>query len=139
MTSFYESAAAITGENRIKTKEPLNRYTTFRIGGKADFIAEPEKPEQIAELADLCKKEKVMGNGSNLLVSDAGYRGMIIHIADGMSRITVEGTRITAQAGASLIKTAVTAKQHGLTGMEFASGIPGSVGGAVYMNAGAER
>jgi len=141
MTSFYESAAAITGENRIKTKEPLNRYTTFRIGGKADFIAEPEKPEQIAELADLCKKEKVpffiMGNGSNLLVSDAGYRGMIIHIADGMSRITVEGTRITAQAGASLIKTAVTAKQHGLTGMEFASGIPGSVGGAVYMNAGA--
>lgn len=58
MTSFYESAAAITGENRIKTKEPLNRYTTFRIGGKADFIAEPEKPEQIAELADLCKKEK---------------------------------------------------------------------------------
>ena len=141
MTSFYESAAAITGENRIKTKEPLNRYTTFRIGGKADFIAEPEKPEQIAELADLCKKEKVpffiMGNGSNLLVSDDGYRGMIIHIADGMSRITVEGTRITAQAGASLIKTAVTAKQHGLTGMEFASGIPGSVGGAVYMNAGA--
>ena len=123
MTSFYESAAAITGENRIKTKEPLNRYTTFRIGGKADFIAEPEKPEQIAELADLCKKEKVpffiMGNGSNLLVSDDGYRGMIIHIADGMSRITVEGTRITAQAGASLIKTAVTAKQHGLTGMEF--------------------
>ena len=141
MTSFYESAAAITGENRIKTKEPLNRYTTFRIGGKADFIAEPEKPEQIAELADLCKKEKVpffiMGNGSNLLVSDDGYHGMIIHIADGMSRITVEGTRITAQAGASLIKTAVTAKQHGLTGMEFASGIPGSVGGAVYMNAGA--
>ena len=78
MTSFYESAVAITGENRIKTKEPLNRYTTFRIGGKADFIAEPEKPEQIAELADLCKKEKVpffiMGNGSNLLVSDDGNR-----------------------------------------------------------------
>lgn len=141
MTSFYERATAITGENRIKTKEPLNRYTTFRIGGEADFMAEPEKPEQIAELVDLCKEENVpffiMGNGSNLLVSDNGYRGMIIHIADGMSKIIVDGTRITAQAGASLIKAAVTAKQHELTGMEFASGIPGSVGGAVYMNAGA--
>ena len=141
MTSFYERAAAITGENRIKTKEPLNRYTTFRIGGEADFMAEPEKPEQIAELVDLCKEENVpffiMGNGSNLLVSDNGYRGMIIHIAEGMSRIMVGGTKIIAQAGASLIKVAVTAKQHELTGMEFASGIPGSVGGAVYMNAGA--
>ena len=128
-------------DGSVFINDPMKKHTTFRIGGKADFIAEPEKPEQIAELADLCKKEKVpffiMGNGSNLLVSDDGYRGMIIHIADGMSRITVEGTRITAQAGASLIKTAVTAKQHGLTGMEFASGIPGSVGGAVYMNAGA--
>ena len=129
MTSFYERAAAITGENRIKTKEPLNRYTTFRIGGEADFMAEPEKPEQIAELVDLCKEENVP--------SDNGYRGMIIHIAEGMSRIMVGGTKIIAQAGASLIKVAVTAKQHELTGMEFASGIPGSVGGAVYMNAGA--
>lgn len=141
MSVFYQKAATITGENGIKTNEPLSQYTTFRIGGAADYIAEPETPEQIAALVKLCKEYDVpffiMGNGSNILVSDDGYRGMIIHILKGMDAISVSDNKITAQAGASLIKTAVVAKDHGLTGMEFASGIPGSVGGAVYMNAGA--
>ncbi len=141
MSAFYNDAVKITGENRIKTNEKLSRYTTFKIGGEADYIAEPENAEQIRALIDLCEKYDVpyfiLGNGSNVLASDKGYRGMIIHIYGEMNSITVDGCRITAEAGTSLIKVARTARDNGLTGMEFASGIPGTVGGAVYMNAGA--
>ncbi len=141
MSAFYDDAVKITGENRIKTNEKLSRYTTFKIGGEADYIAEPENVEQIKALIDLCEKHGIkyfiLGKGSNVIASDKGYRGMIIHINDGMNNISVDGCRITAEAGASLIKVARTARDNGLTGMEFASGIPGTVGGAVYMNAGA--
>lgn len=141
MSAFYDDAVKITGENNIKTNEDLSRYTTFKIGGAADYIAEPENAEQITALINLCDRYNIpyfiLGNGSNVLASDKGYRGMIIHIYNNMNNITVDGCKITASAGASLIKTARTARDNGLTGMEFASGIPGTVGGAVYMNAGA--
>jgi UDP-N-acetylmuramate dehydrogenase len=141
MTDFYREAVKITGETGIKRNEELSRYTTFKIGGVADYIAEPENADQIKGLIALCRRCNmpyfILGNGSNILVSDKGYRGLIIHILSGMNDIRVEDTRILAQAGASLIKVSKTAKENGLTGMEFASGIPGSVGGAVYMNAGA--
>jgi UDP-N-acetylmuramate dehydrogenase len=141
MMDFYREAVKITGETGIKRNEELSRYTTFKIGGKADFIAEPVNAEQIAELIKLCAEYNmpyfILGNGSNILASDKGYRGLIIHIMSGMNKINVEGNYIKAQAGASLIRVARIAKDNSLTGMEFASGIPGSVGGAVYMNAGA--
>jgi UDP-N-acetylmuramate dehydrogenase len=141
VADFYSEAVNLTGEGKIKKNELLSRYTTFKIGGAADYVAEPENAEEIAGLIVLCKKYNVpyfiLGNGSNILVSDQGYRGLIIHILTGMNDICVEGTRISAQAGASLIKVSRIAKENSLTGMEFASGIPGSVGGAVYMNAGA--
>ena len=121
--------------------EPLALHTTFRIGGPADYFAIPKNTEEIMELIGLCKKNDipyyVIGNGSNILVSDKGYRGVIIQIATGMNDIKVEDTRIYAQAGAMLEKVSNMAYHHGLTGMEFASGIPGTMGGAIVMNAGA--
>lgn len=121
--------------------EPLALHTTFRIGGPADYFAIPKNTEEIMELIGLCKKNDipyyVIGNGSNILVSDKGYRGVIIQIATGMNDIKVEDTRIYAQAGAMLAKVSNMAYHHGLTGMEFASGIPGTMGGAIVMNAGA--
>lgn len=141
MSAFYDEVIKITGKDGIKTNELLSEYTTFKIGGAADYIVEPENAEQIADIIRLCKEYDIpyfiLGNGSNILASDEGFHGMIIHILSAMSKITVEGNNIIAQAGASLIKTARTARDNGLKGMEFASGIPGTVGGAVYMNAGA--
>ncbi|MGN0368103.1 MAG: UDP-N-acetylmuramate dehydrogenase [Wujia sp.] len=126
---------------QVIKNEPLALHTTFRIGGPADYFAIPKNTEEIIELIDFCKKNDisyyVIGNGSNILASDAGYRGVIIQIATGMNDIKVEDTRIYAQAGAMLSKVSNMAYNRGLTGMEFASGIPGTVGGAIVMNAGA--
>lgn len=141
MSDFFDDAVSIVGTAGIKKDEVLSRYTTFQIGGKADYLATPQNASQIAELIRLCRKHNipfvVLGNGSNVLVSDQGYRGLVIHILSGMNKITILENRITAQAGAQLIRVAYEAKDHSLTGLEFASGIPGTVGGAVYMNAGA--
>lgn len=141
MSDFFSDAVLILGTAGIKKDEALSRYTTFKIGGKADYIAEPQNATQITELIKLCKKYQIpffiLGNGSNMLVSDQGYRGLIIHILTEMNQITISANKITAQAGAGLIKVTHVAKEHGLTGLEFASGIPGTVGGAIYMNAGA--
>ena len=118
----------------------MKKHTTFRVGGPADVLVQPDETALAAILA-LCRQYYVpysfIGNGSNLLVGDKGIRGVVIEMTDPMGNIEVHGTRITAQAGAMLSKIANTAASNGLGGMEFAAGIPGSVGGAVVMNAGA--
>ena len=121
--------------------ELMKNYTTFKIGGKADILVRPKTYEQIGEVINLCKKHEVpyyvLGNGSNLLVSDEGYRGVILHVYNQLSDIKVEENCITASAGAILSKVATVAMENNLTGLEFAHGIPGTLGGAIVMNAGA--
>ncbi len=131
----------IVGSDNIVSDEPMRKHTTFRIGGNADIFVRPESKEQIAEILRLCRKQDVpyfiLGNGSNLLVGDRGFRGVVINIMDNMNDIKVDGGIIKAQAGAMLIKVSRAARDNSLTGLEFASGIPGTIGGAIYMNAGA--
>lgn len=121
--------------------EPMEKHTTFRVGGAADMFIRIQSAEQLIKLAayfeQLHQPYIVIGNGSNLLVSDRGYRGVVLQIGDGMGSVTVDGVRMCVQAGALLSSVAVQAAQHSLTGLEFASGISGSIGGAVVMNAGA--
>lgn len=128
-------------EENICLQEPMAGHTTFRIGGPADCFLQPENEEQLIQVQRYLGKVGlpffVLGNGSNLLVSDAGYRGVIIQVGRKMSAIEVEGCTIKAQAGATLAQVAKAALEHGLAGLEFASGIPGTVGGGVVMNAGA--
>ena len=128
-------------ENNIHLQEPMAGHTTFRIGGPADCFVKLENEEQLKNVQKyLTLVEQpffILGNGSNLLVSDRGYSGIILQIGQSMSEIRVEGCRIIAQAGALLSQVAKTALEYGLTGLEFASGIPGTVGGGVVMNAGA--
>ena len=137
---IYEALCQICGSDQVFCEEPMSRHTTFRTGGSADILVTP-KAEQIGEILALCKKEQipwtVIGNGSNLLVGDGGIRGVVLEIGKQMSEISIEGTTITAGAGAMLSAIASKAAAQELTGLEFASGIPGSLGGAVVMNAGA--
>lgn len=129
------------GSDNVKQQEPMSRHTTFRIGGPADFYLCPHSTNEVQEIVEICKEEKlpyfVLGNGSNLLVSDKGYRGVVIQLWKNFSDITVKDCCIQAKAGALLSKVAAEALEAGLTGMEFASGIPGTIGGAAFMNAGA--
>ena len=126
---------------QILRKEPMSRHTTFRTGGPAELFLEIKSMPQIQKLLTFFHesgaKYFVVGNGSNLLVDDDGYDGVILHIADGFREIRVAEEKITAQAGALLGRVASAALEHSLTGLEFASGIPGSVGGGAVMNAGA--
>ena len=125
----------------ILVAEPMKNHTTFRIGGPADALALPKTPEEVAEVVRFCPEHAqpyyVLGNGSNLLVSDEGYRGLVLQLYRNFNDIQVNGETITVQSGAMLAAVARTAYQTGLTGLEFASGIPGTIGGAVVMNAGA--
>lgn len=138
---FAELLQTKLPHDMIFRNEPMKNYTTFRIGGNADILVKPKTYEQIKEVIHLCKAYEVpyyvLGNGSNLLVSDEGYRGVILHVSHQLSDIKVEGNRITAEAGAILSKVATVAMENNLTGLEFAHGIPGTLGGAVVMNAGA--
>lgn len=131
----------LLGEDRVFTEELMSQHTTFKIGGPADYFLVPEKSEDVGAIVRLCKKEGIpyfiLGNGSNLLVGDGGYRGVVIQIYKNMSAVKAEGTTITAQAGALLSAVAAAAKNASLTGFEFAGGIPGTIGGAAVMNAGA--
>ena len=125
----------------ILVAEPMKNHTTFRIGGPADALALPKTPEEVAEVVRFCHEHAqpyyVLGNGSNLLVSDEGYRGLVLQLYRNFNDIQVNGETITVQSGAMLAAVARTAYQTGLTGLECASGIPGTIGGAVVMNAGA--
>ena len=125
----------------IRLQEPMAGHATFRIGGPADCFMQLENEEQLKKAQNYLNKVGVpffvLGNGSNLLVKDDGYRGVILQIGQKMSRIVVQGCRIVAKAGATMSQVAHAALEHGLTGLEFASGIPGTVGGGVVMNAGA--
>lgn len=138
---FYEELKQILAEDYIKLKEPMKNHTTFRIGGEADYFVTPQTKEEVQAVAACCKKFEVpyyiIGNGSNLLVSDRGYRGVIIQIFKMMNQITVEDNLIIAQAGALLSAIAAKALENSLSGFEFAAGIPGTLGGACVMNAGA--
>lgn len=131
----------LLGEDRVFTDEPMKQHTTFKIGGPADYFLVPETGAEVGEIIKICKQTDtpyfILGNGSNLLVGDGGYRGAVIQIYRNMSAVTTEGTTITAQAGALLSAVAAAAKNASLTGFEFAGGIPGTVGGAAVMNAGA--
>lgn len=119
----------------------MAQYTSFQAGGRADLLVMPTTENELGTILRLVNDAKlpflVMGKGTNLLVRDGGYRGVVIRLSDGFDQITVDGTRLTAGAGASLAAVARAAMENGLAGVEFASGIPGSLGGGVFMNAGA--
>lgn len=141
------SSAVVQGLQRfvpqenILLQEPMAGHTTFRIGGPADCFVQLENEEQLMEVQRYLNMVEVpfflLGNGSNLLVSDEGYRGVILQVGQKMNKIVVAGDTIVAQAGATMAQVARAAWENGLTGLEFASGIPGTIGGGVVMNAGA--
>ncbi len=140
MKELRNDLEQVLQQKQILFKEPLARHTTFRVGGPAELLLTPSA-KQLPEVMRILNKHRcpvtVIGNGSNLLVGDKGIRGAVIEIGSCMSDISVDGACITAQAGAMLARVAMQAYQSGLSGMEFAAGIPGSVGGAMVMNAGA--
>ncbi len=125
----------------VLTNEPMSAYTTLKLGGPADYLAFPQSEEEIAALFAEANAAgmpvTVIGHGSNLLVLDGGIRGLVICVGKNMKKIIRQGNTLTVQAGAMLGRTAMEAAEAGLTGMEFASGIPGTIGGGVTMNAGA--
>lgn len=131
----------LLGKDRVLVDEPMKRHTTFRIGGPADFFLLPSTVDEVRGILEICREEElpyfILGNGSNLLVSDKGYRGVIIQLYRNFSNISVEGNEICASSGALLSQIAAAARNASLTGFEFAGGIPGTLGGAVFMNAGA--
>ncbi|MCI8296940.1 MAG: UDP-N-acetylmuramate dehydrogenase [Lachnospiraceae bacterium] len=128
-------------KEQIMLEEPMSGHTTFRIGGPAKIFVTPEDRRELAAVLALCRKEgcpwTILGNGSNLLVSDSGFAGVVIQIGKGFDQIAIEGEQMAAGAGALLAQAARQACRAGLSGLEFATGIPGTIGGAVVMNAGA--
>ncbi|MCH3943881.1 MAG: UDP-N-acetylmuramate dehydrogenase [Atopobiaceae bacterium] len=132
---------SIVGDEGVFLDEPMREHTTFEVGGPADLFVVPERQGQVAPIIEACREAGaplfVLGRGSDLLVSDAGYRGVVLAVADGLDDLLVEGTDVVCEAGVTLRDAAEAACALGLSGLEFACGIPGSVGGAVFMNAGA--
>ena len=132
---------SIVGEENVLVDEPMSEHTTFKVGGPADLYVIPDDYDEVREVISAVREagEKyfLLGRGSDLLVSDEGYRGVIIAIAYGLMGVAVEGDEMCCQAGVNLREASEMACELGLSGLEFACGIPGSVGGACYMNAGA--
>ncbi|NTV88972.1 MAG: UDP-N-acetylmuramate dehydrogenase [Clostridiales bacterium] len=141
MKNAYIELSAIAGCNNVRKNEPMSAHTSFKIGGPADLLVIPENSGIVAEVVRYCRKSGipvfVMGNGTNLVVRDKGIRGVVIKLLDNLRSCSVEGTRIKADAGILLSKVSKIALEYGLEGLEFAEGIPGTLGGAVVMNAGA--
>ncbi len=139
--SIYDYIEKIVPQENILFNEPMSRHTTFRVGGAAKCLITVNNKEQMKKLIPYLHMTGqnffILGNGSNLLVGDKGYSGILVKLGDGMESVTVEGERMKISAGTLLSKAASAARENELTGMEFASGIPGTVGGAIVMNAGA--
>jgi UDP-N-acetylmuramate dehydrogenase len=137
--SVLRTLKTIFDDNQILTDEPMKNHTSFRIGGMADFMVKPRDAGQIAALVKTRGGVPlfVAGNGSNLLVSDDGIRGVVVKIRETMRKITADGDTLVCESGALLSEIAAFALRHSLGGFEFAAGIPGTLGGAVVMNAGA--
>ena len=131
----------IVGEDNVLVDEPMSKHTTFEIGGPADLFVIPESTEEVRDVVAACRAAGVdyfiLGNGSDLLVSDDGYRGVIVGLADGFTNVSIDDVEMCCQAGVSLREASEMACELGLSGLEFACGIPGTVGGACFMNAGA--
>ncbi|MDD6614740.1 MAG: UDP-N-acetylmuramate dehydrogenase [Lachnospiraceae bacterium] len=141
MQRLFDALSAALGSGQVWKDEIMKKHTTFRIGGPADIFVMPRTEEEICQVVRLCREQQVplfiMGNGSNLLVADAGIRGVVMQLFKNYGEVTVEGTDLTARSGILLSALARKALACGLTGLEFASGIPGTLGGAAVMNAGA--
>ena len=139
--ALKEYIESVFEKQDICFQEPMSRHTSFRTGGEADCLLQIRSVEQLQRILSYLRKTGneyfLLGNGTNLLVSDRGYQGVVLQIGGGLSGISIEGEKIRVQAGALLSKTAKAAMDAGLAGLEFASGIPGSVGGGIVMNAGA--
>ena len=137
---FYNKLAELVSAEAILENEPMSKHTTFRIGGNADMFVSP-KISQVADIMKLAKEYDVpvtiIGNGSNLLVGDKGIHGLVLSFGKDAEEIQVDGNCMVVSAGALLSKIAAEAAKHSLTGLEFAAGIPGTLGGAIVMNAGA--
>ncbi|MCF6095990.1 UDP-N-acetylmuramate dehydrogenase [Thermovorax subterraneus] len=139
--SIYNDLCKLITSDKVKIDEPMKYHTSFRIGGPADVMVLPQNVDEIKKVVNYCGPRNipifVMGNGTNLLVRDKGIRGVVIKIAQNFNDINVEGRTIKAKAGVLLSVVAKSALENSLTGLEFASGIPGTLGGAIIMNAGA--
>ncbi|MFC4076529.1 UDP-N-acetylmuramate dehydrogenase [Salinithrix halophila] len=129
------------GVEEVRVDEPLSRHTTWKVGGPADILVYPHSKDELERAMSVINRHglpwRVIGRGSNLLVRDGGIRGAVIKLGTGLDDMRVEGDRVIAGGGYSFVRLSVMAARYGLTGLEFAGGIPGTVGGAVFMNAGA--
>lgn len=141
INAFYKKIKEFIPGSQVLINEPMKNHTSFRIGGPADILIMPSKTEHIKIIMDMCKQWDmpiyIMGNGSNLLVRDGGMRGVVVKLADKFSNAEVCEGCIKAQSGILMSKLSRIALQNSLSGLEFACGIPGTLGGAVTMNAGA--
>lgn len=139
--SVYDYIGQIVPAKDMLSNEPMSRHTSFKVGGEAELFIRISNKEQLIRLIPFFRRLDIdyfiLGNGSNVLVGDKGYQGVILYVGEGLSKITSEGSMITAEAGALLSDVAGYAADNGLAGMEFATGIPGTIGGGIMMNAGA--
>lgn len=138
---IYKCLLNIVGEENLKLDEPMKKHISFRVGGPADILVKPTTEQQLSDIIKLIKKENVpyliIGNGSNLLIKDGGIRGVVIEISNNFNHFEIEGNKVKIQSGALLSVVGKAVLKEELKGFEFAAGIPGTLGGALAMNAGA--